>query len=146
MHMHVGKEKYDYRNDRAMPGFYHRDTGKPLPHSIRSQLSKNQEWGRIMAKAERRVRNNGGLSTKFGGGKIIKGCISIVAALEGVKMLDDYVNAIQTGNTRQMDQVFFNFMTQLSSFGTIASSNIFADADKFHREMKLFALRNRIKK
>ena len=143
MHIHVGDDKYDYRNDKSLPGFYDRKTGKPLPRSVQKKLGKHKDWKKIMDKAEREVKNNGGLSTKFGGGKVIKGCVSVVSALEGVNMLNDYVNAMETGNIRQMDRVFNNFMANLPDYGTIVRSSIFMDADKFHREMKLFVSKNR---
>ena len=95
-----------------------------------------------MDKAERTVRKNGGLSPKCGGGKVVKGCVSIVAALESVNMLNDYINAMETGNMRQMDRVFNNFMANLPDYGTIVRSSMLKDVAQFHREMKSFASKN----
>lgn len=101
MHIHIGKDKYDYRNDRDIPGFYHRKTGQPLPNSVKKKLSDNVNWKKILDKAERTVEANGGLSVKFGGGKIIRGCVSIVALLESTNMLNSYVDALKTGNIKK---------------------------------------------
>lgn len=145
MHIHIGTDKYDYRNDQSVPGFYNRKTGRPLPHSIQKKLNNHKDWEKIMDKAERAVKNNGGLSPKFGGVKITKGYNSVIAALESVNMLNDYVKAMNTGNIKQMDQVFKDFMANMPDYGTIAKSCIFKDAYKFHREMKSFASKNRKK-
>lgn len=98
-----------------------------------------------MEKAEQAVNNNGGLSIKFGGGKVIKGCVSVVAALEGANMLNNYVNAMQSGNIKQMEQVFLDFMSNLPDYGTIGRSCIFEEAKKFHEEMVSFVSNTRNK-
>ncbi len=145
MHIHIGDDKYDYRNDRNLPGFYNRETGKPLPNSVQKKLVKHRDWKKIMEKAEQAVNNNGGLSIKFGGGKVIKGCVSVVAALEGANMLNNYVNAMQSGNIIQMEQVFLDFMSNLPDFGTIGRSSIFEEAKEFHEEMVSFVSKTRNK-
>ena len=141
-HIHIGDDKYDYRNDRDLPGFYDRKTGKPLSNKIKKRLRRMEEWRNIMDKAECLVDNNGGLSRKFGGGKIIKGCVSIVFALECAKMLDDYVKAMKSGSLQEMDDVFHDFMAHACDLGTLGRGLIFEDARKFHDDMKSYASRN----
>ena len=142
MHIHIGKDKYDYRNDRDIPGFYNRKTGQPLPNSVKKKLSDHKNWKRILDKANRTVEANGVLSVKFGGGKVIRGCVSIVAILESTNMLNSYVDALKTGNIRKMNQAFNDFMNNLPDHGTIVRACIFEDAYRFHEEMKSFAQEN----
>ena len=47
MHIHIGTDKYDYRNDQSVPGFYNRKTGRPLPHSIQKKLNNHKDWKKL---------------------------------------------------------------------------------------------------
>lgn len=53
MHIHIGDDKYDYRNDRNLPGFYNRETGKPLPNSVQKKLVKHRDWKKLWKRQNR---------------------------------------------------------------------------------------------
>jgi len=143
MHVHVDgfikDRKYDYHNDRIPPGFYNRETGEPLPNSLMKKLRKSKEWEKLMEKGIRRVEANNGLSPSFGGGKIVKGCVSIVSALLAAKMLNDYIDAMKDGRTKDMDDIINNFMSNMPDIGTLCRSAIFNDVYNFNEQMKELA-------
>lgn len=53
-------------------------------------------------------------------------------------MLNSYVDAMKNGNTKVMDDIFHDFMSNMPDIGTLGRSAIFNDAYEFHEQMKDF--------